>query len=129
MEVGAAPTPFSRLAAVVLTYRTPDDTLLAVRSLLASRRTLDEIIVVENDAGETVGAGEGPAGLSASAHGEAVEAGRLAGLGRKRDLVQVNSVRTGRNLGFSGGVNVGIRAALERGADAVLLVNSDVIVP
>jgi GT2 family glycosyltransferase len=38
-------------------------------------------------------------------------------------------VLTGRNLGFSGGVNVGIRAALERGASAVLLVNSDVIVP
>jgi len=37
-------------------------------------------------------------------------------------------VATGRNLGFSGGVNVGIRTALDRGADAVFLVNSDVIV-
>src|SRR6185369_13020903 len=36
---------------------------------------------------------------------------------------------TGRNLGFAGGVNAGIRDALARGADRVLLVNSDVIVP
>jgi GT2 family glycosyltransferase len=38
-------------------------------------------------------------------------------------------VQTEINLGFSGGMNVGIRQALDRGADFVLLVNSDVIVP
>jgi GT2 family glycosyltransferase len=38
-------------------------------------------------------------------------------------------IHTGSNLGFSGGTNVGIREALARGADRVLLVNSDVIVP
>ena len=32
----------ARLAAVVLNYRTPDETLLAVTSLLASRRPLDD---------------------------------------------------------------------------------------
>jgi GT2 family glycosyltransferase len=31
-----------------------------------------------------------------------------------------------RNLGYAGGMNVGVRAALERGADAVLLLNNDV---
>ena len=36
---------------------------------------------------------------------------------------------TGGNLGFSGGCNAGIRDALSAGATAVLLVNSDVIVP
>jgi GT2 family glycosyltransferase len=35
---------------------------------------------------------------------------------------------TGRNLGFPGGMNVGIREVLARGASHVLLVNSDVIV-
>src|SRR5262249_49625513 len=39
----------ARLAAIVLNYRTPDDTLLAVRSLLASRRRVDQVIVVDND--------------------------------------------------------------------------------
>ena len=38
-------------------------------------------------------------------------------------------LEAGRNLGFSGGMNLGIREALRRGADAVLLVNSDAIVP
>ena len=35
-------------------------------------------------------------------------------------------VRNDRNLGYAGGMNVGIRRALERGADAVLLLNNDV---
>ena len=34
----------------------------------------------------------------------------------------------GRNAGFSGGVNAGIEAALERGAQAVLLLNNDMVV-
>ena len=34
-------------------------------------------------------------------------------------------IRTGANLGFAGGNNVGIRRALERGADWVLLLNND----
>ena len=42
---------------------------------------------------------------------------------------RVTVIRTGRNLGFSGGMNVGIREALARNADRVLLVNSDVWVP
>jgi GT2 family glycosyltransferase len=39
----------------------------------------------------------------------------------------VELIRTGENLGFAGGNNVGIRAALERGADWVLLINNDSI--
>ena len=37
----------------------------------------------------------------------------------------VELIRTGANLGFAGGNNVGIRRALERGADWVLLLNND----
>jgi GT2 family glycosyltransferase len=37
----------------------------------------------------------------------------------------VELLRTGANLGFTGGNNVGIARALERGADWVLLVNND----
>ncbi|OFW32909.1 MAG: hypothetical protein A3G76_14120 [Acidobacteria bacterium RIFCSPLOWO2_12_FULL_65_11] len=94
-----------RMAAVVLNYRTPDDTLLAVRSLLASKRPLDEVIVVDNDKA-----------------GSAREA--LQGVWQK-----IRYLPADRNLGFSGGMNVGIRDALSRGAARVLLVNSDVIVP
>jgi GT2 family glycosyltransferase len=39
----------------------------------------------------------------------------------------VELLRTGENLGFAGGNNVGIRRALERGADWVLLLNNDAV--
>ena len=39
----------------------------------------------------------------------------------------VELLRTGANLGFAGGNNVGIRRALERGADWVLLLNNDAV--
>ena len=38
-------------------------------------------------------------------------------------------VETGANLGFAGGNNVGMKDATRRGADYVLLLNNDVIVP
>jgi len=44
-------------------------------------------------------------------------------------LSKITYIDTGSNLGFSGGMNVGIRHARRRGADRILLVNSDVIVP
>ena len=40
-----------RLAGVVLNFRTPDETVTAVRSLLASTRPPDDLIVVDNDSG------------------------------------------------------------------------------
>ena len=94
----------SRLSAVVLNFQTPADTAIAVGALMASDRPPDEVIVVDNDATPDC-----PAALV-----------------RWGDAVRY--VRTGSNLGFAGGMNVGIRLALERGADAVLLVNSDVVV-
>jgi GT2 family glycosyltransferase/glycosyltransferase involved in cell wall biosynthesis len=100
-----SPTPLPRVAAVVLNYRTPDDTLLAVKSLLASRRPIDDVIVVDNDGTENARE-------------------------RLRSVwSQITYLLSGRNLGFSGGMNLGIRQALARGADRVLLVNSDVTVP
>ena len=96
----------TRIAAVVLNYRTPDDTWLAVKSLLASRRKLDEVIVVNND-----------------------DRGLETQTGLRAVPRAVTLINAGSNLGFSGGMNLGIRAALDHGATHVLLVNSDVIVP
>jgi GT2 family glycosyltransferase len=45
----------------------------------------------------------------------------------ERRFPQVELTRTGANLGFSGGNNIGIRRALERGADWVLLMNNDAV--
>lgn len=100
----AVPDTGSDPTAVVLNYGTPDDTLLAVRSLEASRRRVSTVVVVDND-------GDGSCE-------RALAAGRAAAL----------VVRTGENLGFSGGSNVGIRTALGQGASLVLLLNSDAVV-
>jgi GT2 family glycosyltransferase len=45
----------------------------------------------------------------------------------ERRFPGVELIRTGANLGFAGGNNVGIRRALERGADWVLLLNQDAV--
>jgi len=93
-----------RLAAVVLNFRTPEDTLLAVRSLNSSHRPFDEIIVVDNGSGN---------------HSVPY---------LRKNLCGPVLIENKRNLGFSGGCNVGIRSALERGADLIFLLNADAII-
>jgi GT2 family glycosyltransferase len=91
------------IAAVVLNYRTADDTILAVRSLQAADVAV-RVIVVDNASGD----------------------GSVA---RLRALAGVELIELPANVGFSAGCNAGIARALSSGAGAVLLVNSDVIVP
>ena len=97
--------PVASVAAVVLNYGTPDQTAMAAQMLLRSDTGLRAVVVVDNGDGVNCGTA-------------------LVTLG---DQIALRA--TGGNLGFSGGCNVGIRDALTAGADAVLLVNSDVIVP
>lgn len=102
-EAGArSPGPDARITAVVLNYRTPSTTRTAIASLVASDRPPDQIIVVDNDG-------------DAASH-----AALLDGLDAR-----IGYLSTATNLGFSGGMNVGIRRALDDGAAAVLIVNSD----
>ncbi len=98
-----SPAAALHLAAVVVNHRTPDQTWLAVSSLLASRRQPDRVYVVDNDERDAWRA-------RAAAYGG--------------DVVYLHA---GANLGFAAGVNIGVRAALAAGADAVVLVNSDVV--
>ena len=105
----------SRIAAIVLNFRTADDTSLAVASLMSSDRQPDDIIVVDN------GAGNGGAAPSLDDGACRNALARWNGA--------VTYLPTDTNLGFPAGMNVGIRHALEQGSDFVLLVNSDVVVP
>ena len=89
--------------AVVLNYRHPDDTMRAVESLRRSTHPLS-LVVVDN--------GSTPDQLEALRRG----------LGS-----DVSIFETGANLGYAGGNNVGIRSALDRGADFVWIVNPDAI--
>ena len=88
-----------RLVAVVLNWNGGDDTPRALESL----RPIETICV---DNGSSDGS-------------DAAVAERFP---------DVELIRTGANLGFAGGNNAGIRRALERGADWVLLVNNDAVV-
>ena len=84
------------VVAVVLSYNGREDTLAALESL----RGIATVVV---DNGSTDGSADAVA----------------------ERFPDVELVRAGVNLGFAGGNNVGIRRALDRGADWVLLVNND----
>jgi len=86
------------LAAVVVNWNGGEDTLRALESLGGTER-----ICVDN--------------------GSADGSDRLV----EERLPEVELIRSGQNLGFAGGANVGIRRALERRADWVLLLNADAV--
>jgi GT2 family glycosyltransferase len=88
------------LVAIVLNFNAPDDTIRCVRSL-GSALADESILVVDN--GSTDGSSETI----------------------RRALPGVGVVDAGANLGYGGGNNVGIRAALARDARHVLLLNND----
>jgi GT2 family glycosyltransferase len=87
-----------QLVAVVLNWNGGDDTLAALGSLAGM-----DTICVDNG--------------SSDGSDVAVEQG----------FPDVELVRTGKNLGYAGGNNVGVGRALERGADWVLLLNNDAV--
>ncbi len=90
------------VAAVLVNFGEPGDTLECVRSLEATGYAPLRVIVVDN-------------GSPAPARERLAR--ELAG---RAELIQSE-----RNLGFSGGNNLGIRRGLEGGADYVLLINND----
>lgn len=93
-----------RVCLVVLNWNKPDDTLECLESCLATRYPAAETLLVDNASGD-----DSVARVRA----------RFPGL-----TVLTNA----SNLGYAGGNNVGIRAALERGADYVFLLNNDVTI-
>jgi GT2 family glycosyltransferase/glycosyltransferase involved in cell wall biosynthesis len=95
--------PKGDVAAVVLNYRTSEQTWLAARMLETSATRPRRIVVVDN------GSGDG-------------SAERL-----RESLPGVEVIALESNLGFSGGCNAGLRAVLTGAPAFALLVNSDVV--
>jgi len=91
----------SRWTIVVLSWNGRDDTLACLGSICRIPRDDIRVICVDN------GSEDG-----------SVEAVR-------REFPEVELIENGRNLGFAGGNNAGIRRALELGTDWVVLVNND----
>lgn len=94
-----------RVLTVVLNYRHLDDTVRCVRSLRAGDYRNQRLLVVDNT--------EDPAASGAL--------GDMLG-------PEVEVLAAGRNLGYAGGNNLGIRRALDERADLVWLVNPDAVV-
>ena len=91
---------------VVLNWNGWRDTVRCLASLRASDYPNLHVVVIDN--GSTDGSPEHLAPLLGAAWGELVQAHR--------------------NLGFTGGANLGLRLALERGADYAFLLNNDATV-
>lgn len=89
---------------VVLNWNGRADTLRCLESLVRIERLRHAVICVDN--GSTDGSQQAI---------------------RER-FPEVQLIEAGANLGYAGGNNLGIRAALERGADWVVLVNNDATV-
>ena len=96
-----APAPAPRVAVVVLDWNGGDDTLACVASVCASRWQPLDVLVVDNASRQPV----------------------LAEVARRHPGVR--TIANASNLGYAGGNNVGLRAALAAGADWVLVLNND----
>lgn len=93
------------LYVIVLNWNLPGDTIACVRSLLVGLPPAAQILIVDNHSSD-----DSVAQFQASFG----------------DTVQLLTMSD--NLGFAGGMNAGIRAALQAGAGSVLLLNNDTVV-
>lgn len=98
---GSAMNAPPRVALVILNWNGRDDTLSCLDSVARLTCSGLSVLVVDNASSD----------------------GSVAAIRARHSWVEVHEA--GRNLGFAGGNNVGIRRALELGADFVLLLNND----
>ena len=89
---------------IILNWNGKKDTLECLESVRSIDYPNFDTIVVDNGSSD-----------------ESVEAIR-------KEYSEVKVIETGKNLGYAGGNNVGIRYALENGADYILILNNDTIV-
>ncbi len=95
-----------RIAVILVNYRNREDTLACIRSLEGTDHGSLALYIVDNASGE--GSAEAIQGY--------LDASPLAS-----HLLPLSG-----NLGYAGGVNAGMRKAIESGADFLLIMNNDV---
>lgn len=91
-----------KIIAVILNYNSWNNTIRLIDNLRRTNNNLDEIVVVDNNSSD-----------------ESFEM-----LYERTDITLLS---TKKNLGFAGGNNVGIRRAVEDGADFVFVLNPDIL--
>lgn len=115
-----------KVGIVVLNYRNYEDTISCLRALADITYSEAEIIVVDNDSqNESLSRIQEDLAMRGVAHSmigerEVEESQRFP---EKTILIESE-----RNRGYSAGNNIGIRAALIRGAAYVLILNNDTVV-
>src|ERR1700680_2070945 len=92
------------VAVVIVNWNGREDTAACLESLRRDGYPRQFVIVVDND--------------SADGSAAAVRSG----------FPEATVIEAGANLGFTGGNNLGIRRALDEGADYVYLLNNDTVV-
>ena len=90
---------------VTLNWNLSDETIVCVESVLAARVAQERVVIVDN------GSTDNSVAVFAAHFGSVL-----------------HLIRNEQNLGFAGGMNTGIRYALERGAASVLLLNNDTVI-
>src|SRR5215471_20597114 len=93
-----------RVAVLILTWNRVDELVPCLESFVCNDYAACDVVVIDNGSED-----------------ESVETVR-------RDFPSVLLIENGKNLGFCRGNNVGLRWALERGYDYVMLLNSDTMV-
>lgn len=93
-----------RVAIIIVIWNGKADTLECLQSLRADAYPSKEIVIVDNGSTD----------------------GSVPDI--RREFPAATVLETGQNLGFTGGNNVGIRYAIEHGADYVYLLNNDTTV-
>lgn len=94
----------AKVVIIIVNWNGKADTLACIHSLHTDRHQLKHIIVVDNGSTD----------------------GSIAAIAAEAPDVTI--IDAGRNLGFTGGNNIGVRRAAEEGADFVLLLNNDTTV-
>lgn len=89
---------------VVLNWNNYEDTAECLESINVLSYPHYDIVLVDN--GSTDGSGQ-----------------RL-----EEEFTDITTIHTGENLGFAGGLNIGIKYALDRDSDLIWLVNNDVVI-
>lgn len=92
-----------KIGIVILNYKVKDDVLACIKSLQKSSYKNYQMIVVDNN----------------SEDGLADEI---------KNFPEIKFIQNNNNLGYTGGNNIGIKAALEIGADFVFILNPDTLV-
>lgn len=134
------PPPSASVLVLILNWNGFDDTLECLASLRRSTYAQVQVAVLDNGSSDgslsrlAAWAAAEPARVAtvcysrsqAEAGGDpALEAAAFGGLPQDQRLLLIDN---GDNIGFAAGNNVGIRFALQRGYDYVLLLNNDTVV-